>query len=259
MTSFLTWPKANTVPECFACFRLEASPLTLTWSPVVVPSKLPPYLLCRACSGWTRVLTVTSYKEVQKFHGARRKCNNVTMRLFLASSDMKETEPELELFWALKARFLSLFRAVFILKNGVFIESMKGFFGKLLVWRGWIHTARKGQGSNSCSRPACGRKNMSIHTLLYFLYDLERALLPYTGLPLGKQIEHPLLSSLKQKRYYKHVPFQLIAPQPPFLLFAPPCSLFFLQLSSTCYKSIGGNVSCCMYIAVSFVRGCECK
>lgn len=72
-----------------------------------------------------------------------------------------------------------------------------------------------------------GKKGL--YTLLYFLYDLERVLFPRPRLPPSKQMEHPLLSSLKQKQYYKHVLFQLIAPQPTFLSVVQPlCSLFFL-------------------------------
>lgn len=114
----------------------------------------------------------------------------------------------------------------------------------------------KGQTAASVQR--IDRKKF-LYTLLYFLYDLERVLLPYTELPLGKQIEHPLLSSFKHKQYYKHVLFQLIAPQPTFLSVTPLCTLFFLQLSNACYESIGGNVSCGMYITVSFVGGWKCK
>ncbi len=36
--------------------------------------------------------------KTTEFHWEKRKCNNVTMRLFLASSDMKETGQEPQLF-----------------------------------------------------------------------------------------------------------------------------------------------------------------
>ncbi|KAG7330538.1 hypothetical protein KOW79_006760 [Hemibagrus wyckioides] len=61
--------------------------------------KVPAYLLYQACSGWTRALALTSYKEVQKFHGVKPGVSNG--KYLMENMDMsgQRGEPGLHITW----------------------------------------------------------------------------------------------------------------------------------------------------------------